>query len=117
MDKGASIQEYFMRITQVKNDFLYIGEVIADKELTRISLGGLTRPWETFVTTILNNERIAIFNDLLVRCTQEEIMMMERDKYINGCEPTYFSTHSKRRNYVGHQLQEDRVLDLRRDSK
>lgn len=31
MDKAESIQSYFMRITQIKNDLLYIGEVISNK--------------------------------------------------------------------------------------
>eukprot|EP00253_Pinus_taeda_P002492 PITA_02492 len=39
MDKRESIQSYFMRITQIKNDLLSIVEVIADKELTLIALG------------------------------------------------------------------------------
>ena len=70
MDKGESIQSYFMRITQIKNDLLSIGEVIVDRELTLIALGGLSRLWETFVTTILNNDRIPSFDELLTRCTQ-----------------------------------------------
>ena len=37
MDEGESIQSYFMRITEIKNDLLAIGEVIADRELTLIA--------------------------------------------------------------------------------
>ena len=40
MDKGESIQSYFMRITQIRKDLLSIGEVIADRDLTLIALGG-----------------------------------------------------------------------------
>ena len=40
MDKGESIQSYFMKITQIKNDLLSIGEVIADEELTLIAKEG-----------------------------------------------------------------------------
>eukprot|EP00253_Pinus_taeda_P010706 PITA_10706 len=95
MDRGESIQSYFMRITEIRNDFLSIGEVICDKELTLIALGGLTREWDVFNTTIFNNDRIAGFDELLARCTQEEIKMMERDKSSNGNNPTAFSAHSK----------------------
>jgi len=42
MDRGKSIQSYFMKITEIKNDLLSIGEVIDDRELTVIALGGLT---------------------------------------------------------------------------
>ena len=41
MDKGESIQSYFMRIIEIKNDLLAIGEAIIDQELILISLGGL----------------------------------------------------------------------------
>jgi len=105
MDRGESIQSYFMRITEIKNDLLPIGEVIGDRELTLISLGGLTREWDVFNTTILNNHRILGFDKLLARCTQREIRMMERDKPSNRNNPTAFSTHAKSKNNVGPRRQ------------
>ena len=42
MDKGESIQSFFMRITQITNDPISIGEVIDDSELTLIALGGIS---------------------------------------------------------------------------
>ena len=62
MDRGESVQSYFMRITEIKNDLLSIGELVADRELTLIALGGLTRAWDVFNTTILNNDRILGFD-------------------------------------------------------
>ena len=61
MGKGESIQSYFMRLTEIKNDLLAIGEVIAHRELTLISLGGLLRPWYVFNTIIINNNIILDF--------------------------------------------------------
>lgn len=101
MDLGESIKSYFMRITQVKNDLLSIGEVIANRELTLIDIGSLSRPHDTFVTTILNNDRIPSSDELLARCTQEEIRIMERDNSYNANDPTAFSTHAQMRNDVG----------------
>lgn len=69
MDRGESIQSYFMRITEIKNDLLFIGEVVSDRELTVIALGGLTRAWDVFNTTILNNDTVPSFHELLARCT------------------------------------------------
>ena len=71
MDEGESIQSYFMRITEIKNDLLSIGEVISDRELTSIALGGLTREWDVFNTTIFNNDRIPGFDELFARCTKK----------------------------------------------
>eukprot|EP00253_Pinus_taeda_P027649 PITA_27649 len=97
MDRGESIKSYFTRITKIKNDLLTIGEFVVDTKLTLIALGGLTREWDVFNTTILNNDKIPGFDELLARCTQEEIRMMERDKSSNGNNPTAFSTHAKKK--------------------
>ena len=35
------IQSYFMRLTEIRNDLLAIGEEVADRELVLIALGGL----------------------------------------------------------------------------
>ena len=94
-----------MRITQIKNDLLSIGEFIVGRELTLIALAGLSRAWDVFNTTILNNDRIPSFNELLVRCTQEETRMMERNKPSNRNDPTAFSAHAKRKNHVGPKKQ------------
>eukprot|EP00253_Pinus_taeda_P002314 PITA_02314 len=106
MERGEYIQSYFMRITEIKNHLLSIGEVFVDRELTLIALGGLTIEWDVFNTTILNNDRILGFDELLARCTQEEIRMMERDKPSNENNPTVFSTHAKRKNNAGPRRQE-----------
>jgi len=58
-----------------------------------------------FNTTILNNDRIPGFDELLARCTQEEIRKMERDKPSNGNNPTTFFAHTKRKNNVGPRNQ------------
>ena len=104
-DKGESIQSYFMRITQIKNDLLSIGEVIVDKELTLITLGGLSSPWDVFVTTILNNDRIPNFDELLARCTLRGDYDDGERQPSNGNEPIAFSTHAKRKNNVRPRIQ------------
>lgn len=70
-------------------------------ELALIALGGLPREWHVFNTTILNNDRIPGFDELLTRCTQEEIRMMERDMPSNRNDPTAFSAHAKKKNNAG----------------
>eukprot|EP00253_Pinus_taeda_P032346 PITA_32346 len=97
MNKGEFIQSYFMRITQIKNDLLSIGEVISDRELILIALGGLPRPWDVFVTTILNNDKIPSFDELLARSTQAETRMMEREKPSNRMNPLPSSLMQNRR--------------------
>ena len=97
--KEESIQSYFMRPTEIMNDLLAIGEELVDRELVLIALGGLPRDWYVFNTTILNNNVIPDFDELLTRCTQEETRMMERDNPSNGNggDPTAFTAHAKKR--------------------
>eukprot|EP00253_Pinus_taeda_P027444 PITA_27444 len=95
--KGEDVQSYFMRITEIKNDLLSIGEAIVDMELTLIALGGLPPEWYVFNTTILNNDRIPGFEELLTRCSEEETRLMELEMPLNRNNPTRFSAHAKRK--------------------
>ena len=105
--KDESIQSYFMRLTEIKNDLLAIGEAIADQDLTLNALGGLPQEWYVFNTIILNNNVIPDFDELLTRCTQEETKVMERDHTSNGNggDPTTFTAHAKKRNSAGPRNQ------------
>jgi len=76
--KDEDIQSYFLRITEIKNDLLSIGEVIPDKKLTVTTLGGLPPEWYIFRTTILNNYQIPGFEELMSRCVQKETRMVEQ---------------------------------------
>ena len=107
--KDESIQSYFMRLTETKNNLLAIGEEIADREMVLIALGGLPRDWYVFNTTILNNNVIPDFDEILTRCTQEETRMMERDHPSNGNggDPTAFTGDAKKRNNGGLRNQND----------
>ena len=97
---------YFMRLTEITNDPIAIGELV-DRELILIALGGLPRDWYVFHTTIINNKMIPDFDEFLTRCTQEETRMMERDHPSNGNrgDPTTFAAHAKKKNHSGPRNQ------------
>lgn len=102
MNEGKTIQAYFMRISQVK-ELLSIGEIIADRELVLVTLGGLPMYWETFITTISNNDKLPTFDELLGKCTQEESKMISRgriQKHEEG-EPIAFSAEAKKKKEKG----------------
>eukprot|EP00253_Pinus_taeda_P005051 PITA_05051 len=103
--RNEDIQSYFMRITEIENDLLSIGEVIADRELTLIALGGLPCEWRVFNTTIINNDMILGFEESLTRCSQEETRMMELDMPSNRNDPTAFSANAKKKNNAGSKKQ------------
>ena len=49
MSHGESIQDYFTRVSQIKEKLEAIGDKIDEDELVMTALNGLTRPWELFI--------------------------------------------------------------------
>eukprot|EP00253_Pinus_taeda_P023066 PITA_23066 len=110
--KEEDIQSYFLRITEIKNDLLSIGEVILDRELILTTLGGLPHEWYVFRTTIFNNDRIPGFEELMSRCIQEETRMVEQEMPSNRSNPTVFSAHAKRKiNVSSKKYEESNVVN------
>eukprot|EP00253_Pinus_taeda_P003183 PITA_03183 len=77
--KDESMHAYFLRITEIKNDLLSIGETITDREMALTTLGGLSSEWYVFKTTLLNNNVILGFEELMARCIQEETRVEEQE--------------------------------------
>ena len=46
MSKGESIQDYFTRVSQFKEQLSAIGDTLDEDELVMNALNGLTRPWD-----------------------------------------------------------------------
>jgi len=57
MNKGEIVQSYFMRLSQLKDQLLTVGEYMFDIELVLITLQCLPPIWETYITTIRNNDK------------------------------------------------------------
>ena len=99
--KDESMQAYFLRITEIKNDILSIGEAITDREMALTTLGGLPSEWYVFRTTLLNNNVIPGFEELMARCIQEETREEVQEMPMPKGPPAAFSSHAKKRNNSG----------------
>ena len=99
--KDESMQAYFLRITEIKNDLLSIGETIADKEMALTTLGGLPFEWYVFRTTLLNNNVIPVFEELMARCIQEETRVEKHEIPLPKGPLANFSSHAKKINISG----------------
>lgn len=99
--KDESMQEYFLRIIEIKNDLLYIGEDITDREMALTTLGGLPSEWYVFKTTLLNNNVIPGFKELMARCIQEETRVEGKEIPLPKGPPAAFSSHAKKINNSG----------------
>jgi hypothetical protein len=49
MQKGEMIQEYFSRISEIKEQLKAIGDTINEDEFVINTLNGLARPWDAFI--------------------------------------------------------------------
>jgi hypothetical protein len=72
MQKGETIQEYFSRISQFKEQLEAIRDTIDENELVTTSLKGLTIPWDAFIQMICARTKKLLFDGLWEECIQEE---------------------------------------------
>ena len=52
MRKGEPIQDYFTRISQMKEKLTTIGDIVDKDELVMTALNGNTIPWDSFIQTL-----------------------------------------------------------------
>ena len=63
--RDESVQSYFLKLTEIRNNLLAIGETITDREMVLTALGGFSFEWHVFNTTIINNNVIPDFDEVL----------------------------------------------------
>lgn len=69
-----------MRISKIEDQLSIVDEIVYDKELALIMLGGFPPTWETFSTTIGNNNKCPSFDQLLGKCGQEEARRISKGR-------------------------------------
>ena len=72
MSKGESVQDYFIRISQIKEKLSAIVDTLDEDELVMNSLNGLTRPWDSFIQTLCARKESMKFDIVWEDCIQEE---------------------------------------------
>jgi hypothetical protein len=73
MSRSGNVTSYFMRITQVRDEFAVIGEKTEDVELMNVALNSLPESWEPFVKGVCAREHLPDWQRLWDDCIQEEI--------------------------------------------
>jgi hypothetical protein len=58
MTKAENVVTYLTRLTQVRDELGVVGEAIADSELVRTTLNGVTKQWVVFVEGIVPRENL-----------------------------------------------------------
>ena len=78
MTKVDTIATYFMKISQLKEQLIAIGETVDDEDLVAVALDGLPLSWETYVQGINARENQPSFDRLWTDCLQEEGGIMNK---------------------------------------
>jgi hypothetical protein len=80
MSKSDTVASYLMRITQIRDQLVAIGEAVDDTELVNVALNGFPGSWEPFVQGICAREKLPPFDRLWIDCIQEEAQIESRNK-------------------------------------
>jgi hypothetical protein len=81
MSRSDNVTNYFMRITQVRDQLAAIGKKLDDIELVNVALNGFPKHWEPFVKGVCSQERLPEWHRIWDDCIQEETW--EESKSIN----------------------------------
>ena len=96
MSHGESIQDYFTRVTQLKEHLEAIGDKLNEDELVITSLNGPTRPWESFIQMMCARKESLKFDVVWEDCIQEETRVANREALLKEYDQA-LTTHTKRR--------------------
>jgi hypothetical protein len=95
MQKGETVQDYFSRVSQFKEQLEAIGDNLDEDELVMTTLNGLTRPWDAFIQTICARKEKLQFDSLWEECVQEEARVANREAILLRDEDQALAAHAK----------------------
>jgi hypothetical protein len=95
MQKGETVQDYFSRVSQFKEQLEAIGDNLDEYELIMTTLNGLKIPWDSFIQTICARKEKLQFDSLWEECVQEEARLVNREVVLLRDEYKYLATHAK----------------------
>jgi hypothetical protein len=110
MQEGETIQEYFSRISQFKEQLEAVEDTIDEDKLIMTSLNGLTRPWDAFIQTICARKEKLHFDSLWEECVQEEEIVANRESFLSRDEDQALTTHTKggrKRSYFQKEIHKE----------
>jgi hypothetical protein len=95
MQKGETIQDYFSRISQFKEQLEAIAFNLDEDEPAMTTINGLTRPWDAFFQTICARKEKLQFDSLWEECVQEEVRVANREVVLLRDGDQALAAHAK----------------------
>jgi hypothetical protein len=97
MNNLEIVADYFMRISQIKDQLAAIGDPVEDVELMTTTLNGFPSSWDPFVQGICARRKLPKFNKLWADCTQEESRLISKSLKIDDDENQALASQVKKR--------------------
>jgi hypothetical protein len=97
MNKSKIMVNYFMNISQIKDQLEAIGDPVEYIELVTTTLNGFPPSWDLFFQGICARRRFPKFDKLWSDCTQEESMMTSKTQNNNEDENQALVSQVKKR--------------------
>ena len=72
IQKEKTIQSYFTRVSQIKEQLEAIGDMVEEAKVVMTTLNGLPRDWESFIRGICARRKLTKFSRLWEECVDEE---------------------------------------------
>ena len=96
MQDSKSIQSYFMRVSQIREQIEAIGDSVEEAELVMTTMNGLPRPWDPFIKGICSRRKVTKFSILWEDCTQEEARLEIREENLGNEENQALTVHARK---------------------
>jgi hypothetical protein len=95
MLKGEMIQEYFSRISEIKEQLKAIGDTIDKGKLIITTLNGIAIPWDAFIQSVCGRKEKLQFESLWEECNQEETRVANCETLLARDGDQALATHTK----------------------
>jgi DNA repair exonuclease SbcCD ATPase subunit len=96
MQNSETIQSYFIRVSQIKEQLEAIGDSVEEAKITKTTLNGLPNSWESFIQRICSRRKLTKFNRLRKDYTQEEARLEARKEKIESNEDQALTSHARK---------------------
>ena len=95
IQNAETIQSYFTRVSQIKEQLEAVDEEVENAEIVMTTLNGLPRSWDSFIQGICDRKKLLKFSRLWEECSQEKSWIAAQEEKM-GSEDQALIVHSKK---------------------
>jgi hypothetical protein len=100
MENSESVSSYLMRVSQIRDQCVAIGDVISDKELVITNLNGFPTFFIPFVQGVCARNKLPKFDKLWADCTHKESRLADQQKRLIVDEEKSLTIQKNKRSYL-----------------